>query len=225
MNTINQELKQLYKEYSKDMKDNKRYYPFLMQCPPEYQDANIKIMFVGNDINNFPKIENAQTVSVSDAIEKNKENKENSTRQFALSVNKKVNNNHFNGYLVTELFILGEYTGSSRDIYASDKWEKDNYAILKKEMEICAPDCVVFLTQDSLSSDTFLLKGLLGSDIIFLPNRKCPDITLIKNPEIGSNTKISLMIRVPKPKKNSETLSKKAEKIVNISSELIKSIK
>ena len=225
MDAINKKLIELYKKYSSEMEDNKEYYPYLMQCPKEYENANIKIMFVGNDIENFPKIEKKRKVYVEEAIEKNKEQKETPTKRFALLVNKRVNNNHSKGCIVTELFVLGEYTGSSRDIYASDKWEKDNYAILKKEMEICAPDCVVFLTQDSHSSDTFLLKGLLGSDIIFKPNKNCADITLIKNPKIGSKTKISLMIRVPKPNKSSEYLSNEEENIVNISSELIKKIK
>ena len=195
-----------------------------MQCPQNYQDAKIKIMFVGNDRKNFQRIENFQKVSIDDAIEKNSEKKESTTRPFASSVNEKVNKN-FNGYMVTELFMLGEYTGSRRDIQASKDWEKINYHILQEEMDICAPDCVVFLTQDPFSSDTFLLKELLGSDITFMPNSQCSDITLIKNPKIDSKKKISLMIRVPKPKGNSKYLSNTEDNIVTISSKLIKSIK
>lgn len=229
MNSINEELKELYKEYSKDIRDNKKYYPYLMHCPEHYEDAKIKIMFVGNDIDNFPKIENVQNVTVEEAIKKNKEknneNTENPTSKFASSVNKKVNN-HPKGFLVTELFMLGDYTGSRMDYKASDKWKEKNYSILKKEVEICKPDCVVFMTCEPSMSDTFQLKGLLGSDIVFMPIRECSDITEIqyKNNELGES--ISLMIRVPKPKKTHQhTLSKKEEKIIEVSTTLIKKVK
>lgn len=218
MDAINKKLIELYKKYSSEMEDNKQYYPYLMQCPKEYEDANIKIMFVGNDIDNFPKIDKKRKVYVEEAIEKNKEQKETPTKRFALSVSKRVNNNHSKGCIVTELFVLGEYTGSSRDIYASDKWRNDNYSILMNEVKICQPDCVVFLTQVPSMEDTFLLKGLLGSDIIFMPIRECTDITLIQSSQkvLGEDV---LLIRVPKPRK---TISKKEEKIVDISSTLIK---
>ncbi len=216
MDAINKELIELYKKYSSEMEG--KYYPFLMQCPKEYENAKIKIMFVGNDIKNFTKKDTKTNFTVGDAIEKNKKNEQNPVKRFASSLNKKVNEKNRNGYLVTELFMLGEYTGSLSGFVASDKWLKDNYSILMNEVKICQPDCVVFLTQVPSMEDTYLLKGLLGSDTIFMPVRECTDITLIQNSKkvLGDNV---LLIRVPKPRKN---LSKKEEKIVDISSTLIK---
>ena len=221
MDAKNQELRKLYKQYDSKMRDNKKYYPFLMQCPNEYEKAKIKIMFVGNDINNFPKRDIKQHFSVDYAIEKNKHNEQTPVKQFASLLNEKVNDKNHHNYLVTELFMLGEYTGSYSDFDASEKWRDDNYSILKKEVKICQPDCVVFLTQVPSMEDTFLLKGLLGSETVFMPTSDCSDVTLIRYSQNVFDKQI-LLIRVPKPQK---TLSNKAVKIAEISSKLIKNRK
>ena len=218
MSTINEELRKLYKRYISTMWDNQNYYPFLMQCPKEYEKAKIKIMFVGNDIKNFTKKDTKTDFTVDDAIEKNKKNEQNPVKQFASLLNEKVNEKNHNDYLVTELFMLGEYTGSLSDFDASERWRNDNYSILKKEVKICKPDCVVFLTQVPSMEDTFLLKGLLGSETVFMPTSDCSDVTLIQYAQDIFGKQI-LLIRVPKPQK---TLSKKAVKIAEISSKLIK---